>query len=550
MACILSDNIVSPLGQTTAENLAAVLDGRSALRRHDDPRRLLAPHTAAMFAERPQFDDLIERSAREAMSRAATDPQRTVFILSTTKGVTGTPPGETAASIARRLGIPNTPITVCNACVSGLSALILGQRLVDARLYDYAVVSGGDVQTEFIVSGFQSLKALSKDACRPFDMERCGLNLGEAAATVVLGRGETLGGAWHISRGSIHNDAYHTTQPSKRGDGLLRCLDDVMSGHTPDELSHINAHGTATLFNDQMEAVAIARAALDTVPVNGLKGYFGHTMGAAGLLETILSAHATDRGCIVGTRGFSELGVSAPLRISSGHQTTGKHAFLKTISGFGGCNAAVLLTKDADTPEPPTAPPDGWQTAHTVDLTPDSLTVDGEDRHTAAGSIQGLTALYKSLHDDYPHYYKMDALSRLGYVATQLLLQHEGTTSEAERDSRAVVLFNRTSSIVSDRRHLDSIARADEYFPSPSTFIYTLPNIVTGETAIRHGYHGETSFYILPQHDGRLEEAILHATLAPTAASSVITGWIDAADTTHFEARLRLLKQNKQNNKK
>ena len=113
----------------------------------------------------------------------------------------------------------------------------------------------------------------------------------------------------------------------------------------PDQLAFINTHGTATLYNDEMESVAIERAGLSNVPVNGLKGYYGHTMGAAGILETILSMWAVDDHTILATRGFENLGVTHPLVLSSENRQTDKRAFIKLLSGFGGCNAALLLAK-------------------------------------------------------------------------------------------------------------------------------------------------------------------------------------------------------------
>jgi 3-oxoacyl-[acyl-carrier-protein] synthase-1 len=117
-------------------------------------------------------------------------------------------------------------------------------------------------------------------------------------------------------------------------------------GDTPaDELAFINVHGTSTMYNDEMESAAIDRAGLLDVPVNSLKGYYGHTMGAAGVLETILSMAAVDDGCILGTRGYEELGVSHRVRVSGQHAATTKQSFLKLLSGFGGCNAAMLFKK-------------------------------------------------------------------------------------------------------------------------------------------------------------------------------------------------------------
>ena len=107
----------------------------------------------------------------------------------------------------------------------------------------------------------------------------------------------------------------------------------------------MNVHGTSTLYNDEMEAIAIDRAGLLNVPVNALKGTFGHTMGAAGILESILSMHAVDAGLVLPTRGFSERGVSRPVRVSAAAGQTDKRAFVKLLSGFGGVNGALLFRK-------------------------------------------------------------------------------------------------------------------------------------------------------------------------------------------------------------
>lgn len=542
MTYVLAHNIVSPLGTTTADNLQAVLEGRTAVAQHSDPRGLLQPFAAAFFAGRQNFEQLICSSAEQALASTDIDRSRTVLIVSTTKGEIGTPISLSAEHIAQRLGIESTPITVCNACISGLTATLLGKRLLEAGAYDYAIVCGADVQSEFIVSGFQSLKALSATPCRPFDMERTGLNLGEAAATLVLSRTKPSADAWIIACGSSHNDAYHITQPAKRGDGLLACLNDVMRDESADDLALVSAHGTGTLFNDQMEAVAIARAGLKGVTVNALKGYYGHTLGAAGLLETILTMAALDRRTTIGTRGFQELGVSENIHVQAEHATTNKTTFLKTISGFGGCNAALLVAKASEGDRGHAFGTEQWHEAHRVRLTSNGFVVDGAE-HINASNKQELTELYKSLAVDYPKFYKMDILCRLGYIASMLLLRAEGYNANIDKDRRGVILFNRTSSIVSDKKYQQSIARADDYFPSPSAFVYTLPNIVTGEIAISQGYHGETSFYVLPEHDEDLERSIIGATLAQTTDTSYIMGWIDAADDEHFEVDIRLIQK-------
>ncbi len=116
----------------------------------------------------------------------------------------------------------------------------------------------------------------------------------------------------------------------------------------PAKIAFINAHGTATLYNDEMESFAIERAGLSKVPVNGLKGYYGHTMGAAGILESILSMQAINDHNILATKGYETMGVTHPLVLSNQNQPTKKRAFIKLLSGFGGSNAALLFAKGGE----------------------------------------------------------------------------------------------------------------------------------------------------------------------------------------------------------
>ena len=541
----VADNILSPLGATTAENYQAVRAGRSALARHD--RRWSLPDkvlTASLFSKEQEeqflisglsrFESMVVTSVREALSQTTLDVSQPniILIISTTKGEV-----DSAQRISREFGFTTDPIIVCNACISGLSALILASRLLEDGQYDYAVVCGADSQSRFIVSGFQSLKALSPEPCRPFDMERLGLNLGEAAATIILGKGV---GDWTLGPGAIRNDAVHISNPAKDGEGSCRALQAVVSDGDKESLAFINAHGTATFFNDQMESVAIERAGLADIPVNAYKGCYGHTMGAAGVLETILSMAAIDDHTILATRGFEELGVSGRISVSASHQSTDKTAFVKMLSGFGGCNAALLLEKNGSRTSGGCHSP--FSSHHSVVIRPDAVEVDGRRLPIDAHGPALLTALYRQYVGDYPKYYKMDPLSRLGFVASELLLQaEEGRERFVMCDDRAVIFFNHSSSVCADRQFMETIADPENCFPSPSVFVYTLPNIVTGEIAIRNHYHGETSFYILPRRDDSLIQQVLHASCLDPATQSILCGWLDYEDDTHFEADLRLL---------
>jgi 3-oxoacyl-[acyl-carrier-protein] synthase-1 len=377
-------------------------------------------------------------------------------------------------------------------------------------------------------------------------MERLGLNLGEAAATMVLGELRTENGErrtercehiWVIEAGAIRNDAFHISSPSKNGEGARRALETIGAEAVKDSLAQINAHGTATMFNDQMESVAIERAGLNTVLVNSLKGYFGHTLGAAGILETIITMAALDDHTIIGTKGFEERGVSGKILLSSENQTTNKNRFVKMISGFGGGNAAIMASR--------TDPQQGNHTSQfstlssQLKITSERVTIDGKPLELQEKGGALLTEIYKRYIGDYPKYYKMDVLCRLGLVASELLLKRTERCDDQE-DEMAIILFNHSSSIQADKNYQTSIADPDNYFPSPSAFVYTLPNIVTGEIAIRHHIQGETSFYILQEKDEQMMNMIIEASFADTGTRRILCGWIDAEDDDHFEAELTI----------
>lgn len=574
MAYIIADNIISPLGETSEENYLSVKAGRSGIRAYE-PGTCNIPegfYASLLFED---FETLALKSAQKAIANAQKTMgnaqlelkgKRTAFILSSTKGniEENISLADSAQRIASQLGIDSQPIVVCNACISGLSALILGNRLIDSDLYDAAIVCGCDTPRQFILSGFQSLKALSPEPCRPFDMERMGLNLGEAAATLILSKNPIQGNFWRMGDGFIRNDAFHISTPSKTADGLYLSLQRTLESFTKEissackqidmkeHLAFINAHGTATLFNDQMESVAIGRAGLSDLPANAYKSFWGHTMGAAGILETIISMKAIDDDTILGTRGFSELGVSGKMNICAENRPTDKKGFIKMLSGFGGCNATIWAAKKPERENIALSQMEQqnreFTTTHTIRITPEEVILDqrklwegkmelGEQEGQEHHSL--LTSLYKQMIGNYPKFYKMDGLSRLGFVASEILLNAEKGDTDKER---AIIFFNHSSSIASDRNYKESINDKDNYFPSPSIFVYTLPNIVTGEIAIRNHFHGETSFFILPDKDERMMEEILQASCRDTQSKSFLTGWIDYEDERHFEADLKIKK--------
>lgn len=564
MVSVIAHNIVSPLGMTSAENYSAVKTGNSALSLHEGKWDLPESFFASLFSDAQwqdiqqdgytHFESLVIKSLSQTLASCNVNvsSERTIFILSSTKAnveLLANPhffsspedelPGVAARHIADHFGIKSSPIVVCNACISGVAALILAKRLLETGLYDDAIVCGADVQSAFIVSGFQSFKALSPDNCRPFDAERIGLNLGEAAATIVLTNKDNLQSSpWHLVSGGVRNDANHISGPSRTGEGSYRAL---LTLNAPEsELAFINAHGTATLYNDEMESIALHRAGYHSVCINALKGYYGHTMGAAGILESIISMCAVEDNTILATRGLENKGVSGEITLSNTNNQTDRQSFVKLLSGFGGCNGALWISRNKDHQNKKIASNDYTLTNQVV-ITPTSVTVNGEAVVCEQTGKALLTELYKKYVSDYPKFYKMDVMTRLGFIASELLLQSEGGERFVPCENRAVVLFNRTSSLIADKLHQESINDKHNFFPSPSVFVYTLPNIITGEIAIRNKYYGETSFYILERNNKQLIDEVLRASFLDSHTQSIIAGWVDCESEDVFSAEMYIV---------
>jgi 3-oxoacyl-[acyl-carrier-protein] synthase-1 len=255
---------------------------------------------------------------------------------------------EMAKMVREFFGFANLPLVVSNACISGVVALAVAQRYLQRGYYSRIVVSGCDIISEFVVSGFQAFQALSAEPCRPFDSQRNGLTLGEGAGTMILSTNPPdTDQVITLNSVAITQDANHISGPSRTGEELalaiLRTLDD--SGVDAGSVDYICAHGTGTSFNDEMEAKALYRCGLDETPVNSLKGYLGHTLGAAGIIESAIATECMQRNCLLPSPGYDRSGVSVPINVVREMKPKEIRIALKTASGFGGCNGAALFQK-------------------------------------------------------------------------------------------------------------------------------------------------------------------------------------------------------------
>lgn len=180
---------------------------------------------------------------------------------------------------------------------------------------------------------------------------------------------------------------------------------------------------------------------------------------------------------------------------------------------------------------------------HQVYISSNEVLVDGNQlTHNEKGSAL-LTELYRNHIGDYPKFFKMDTLSKLGFIASELLLNTEGNRDFEPREDRAVIFFNRNASLQADTHYQSTIQNPENFFPSPAAFVYTLPNIVTGEIAIRNKYFGETSFMVIDDYDEKIIMKNLENAFQDPITKTIIGGWVDCSDEEHFEARIFLMEK-------
>lgn len=367
-------NAVTPygIGLNNASNV--MLEGKSAIRRYTD----LSIDDASFYAsiidkksagalfeelnlnqENTYLEQLMLLAAQSIKAKYRSNfDESWGLIVSTTKGnidalstaeIQPYYPAHLAQTIANAIGIPTQPIVVSNACVSGILAVSVAKRLIQSGAFKHCIVLSGDLFSSFVFKGFQAFHAVSSLPCKPYDQSRDGITLGEATAACVVSSDKSIfdSAIFQILGDSSINDANHISGPSRTGEGLYRSIANAMDADevSPSEIDCISAHGTATLYNDEMEGKAFTRAGLASTPVFSCKGFLGHTLGSAGLIETLLTMNLASQNVVPPSLGYEKHGLSMPLNITTKTQQKEIRIFLKTASGFGGSNTAVLFHK-------------------------------------------------------------------------------------------------------------------------------------------------------------------------------------------------------------
>ncbi|WP_185207753.1 beta-ketoacyl synthase N-terminal-like domain-containing protein [Chryseobacterium sp. C3] len=379
-------NCVTPLGFDVSSNWNALVEGKSGVGLHKIIENQEPFYASMIDSEKldNEFNRFFDSPQKSEIRRLANDnvsftrlekmlllslkplverhsiSEETAFILSTTKGnISLLKNQETlpesvflsnlAQKIADFFGFQTNPIVVSNACVSGVMAISVVKNMIQAGKYKNAFVIAGDEISEFVISGFNSFQAIGTEICKPYDKNRDGINIGEAAAAVYITskQDENENFSFKILGDSAINDANHISGPSRTGDGLFASINNAMTEAqvSAEKIDFISAHGTATIYNDEMEAIAFNRMNLQNTPLNSLKAYYGHCLGASGLLESIISMESALNKTLIPSKNFKVTGTSQPLNIIRENQSAEIKYILKTASGFGGCNAAIVLKK-------------------------------------------------------------------------------------------------------------------------------------------------------------------------------------------------------------
>ncbi|MGY5847258.1 beta-ketoacyl-[acyl-carrier-protein] synthase family protein [Salegentibacter sp. HM20] len=549
---LLDDCIISPLGFSTEENLKAVEQGKSALEPYESASGQ-SGYAGVIAAEKlktefskigdPERFTRLEQMMLLAVANVleknpGLNPSETGLILSTTKGNIDLldEPGEFPAKriylaelakvIAGFFGFSQEPVILSNACISGGLALAVARRLCHSQNLKNVFVVGGDICSDFVLSGFHSFQAISTRACMPFSKNRDGISLGEAAAAMLLSteivqKGEVVS----LIADATANDANHISGPSRTGEGLLKSIENAFAEVKINigEIGFISAHGTATLYNDEMEAIAFNRAGLGRVPLNSFKGYFGHTLGASALLESIFTKHTLLNKKLYPSPGFEEKGTSKALNIIKEVQYKNITYALKTASGFGGCNLALVFKKEPgkvpvlkDNKEELKLFIEDWVRLKNGLVEHSGQVFFRDDENLSLPKF--LKEIYKKLDLDYPKFHKMDGLSKLGFLATEILSE-----KGKFREDTALIFANSASSLETDREFQESTRS----FASPALFVYTLPNIVLGEISIRHKLQSENAFFISEAIDAELLKHYASTVLSSGKASEALCGWLN-----------------------
>jgi 3-oxoacyl-[acyl-carrier-protein] synthase I len=255
--------------------------------------------------------------------------------------------------VQQRLGLQGPALTVSTACSSSAKVFAVAERWLRLQLVDAVVVGGFDALSNSLLYGFNALGLLSSAPCRPFDAQRAGISLGEAAGFALLQRIGAAPNAPRLVGWGEANDAHHMSSPHPEGLGAERALTDALAraGVQAHQIDYINLHGTASERNDEVEAALVARHFGAPTLASATKGVTGHAMGAAGIVESIVCLHALQHGHCPGTAHTAAADAALPAAFGDVFQTAAAHQAVRIAAnfsfGFGGNNSVLVFERGA-----------------------------------------------------------------------------------------------------------------------------------------------------------------------------------------------------------
>ncbi|MDB4939226.1 MAG: 3-oxoacyl-[acyl-carrier-protein] synthase [Labilithrix sp.] len=379
---------------------------------------------------------------------------------------------------------------VLGACASSTLAIGLAREWLLAGSCEIALCGGFDAVSVFVASGFEVLRAVCTDGVpRPFRAGRDGLALGEGAAVMALVRGDDVPAparAAASSRGLVVGfgatcDAVHLTAPDREGRGLARAAEQAMNDAGRPRIDLVSAHGTATVFNDGSEANAlraVLAARLGEVPLHALKGGIGHTLGAAGALETLAALHAMKLGIAPASAGDGA--IEGGVRVLERAERHDAGAALKLSAAFGGANAALVVTR----PDARSSTSTSTKRQRAVYVSRAVAIVDGV---ADAIDAHGLAEKTGYAEDKLA---RADGLVRLAMAAVVRLREQLAAAGQGTLDGAGILVGHGLATIDTNAAYLARIRAAGASRGEPRRFPYTTPNAPAGECAVALGLTG------------------------------------------------------------
>jgi 3-oxoacyl-[acyl-carrier-protein] synthase-1/3-oxoacyl-[acyl-carrier-protein] synthase II len=435
--------------------------------------------------------------------------------------------GSVAADLAERYQCRGPVLTISTACSSGSAAIALAAAMLRSGGYGRILAGGVDSLCRLTYYGFKFLQLIDPEGSRPMDRHRRGMSVAEGAGMLLLKATNEAKDAIRVLGAGLSCDAHHPAQPHPEGKGARAAMQAALdnAGLSPAQIDYINLHGTGTIDNDRSEARAIRTLFGETPPpLSSIKGATGHSLGAAGAIEAVISAKAIERGLLPGNTGFRSPDPELGLEPVSEPRARSIDTVMSNSFGFGGNNATIVLGR-SDTPTPAPLPAhqplyiNGWAAVSGVGGTRDTLA-----RLKGNGDCRGAAKAAELSRNLAPQMIRR--LKRLSLMTVAMAAEARSHAGDPEIAS---IFFGTGWGALSESNDfLNALFESDEKFSSPIDFIGSVHNAPAGQLALAHRAVGAN--LTVSGGDYSFEQALLAAQyLAPEQALFLVA----AADEGH-----------------